>query len=154
VANSPVIAIGLSFRDRDGNSAKSTIYCVWATPIADAWTLAFGIGDRMLALSNALLYQIELVYRHTVDSPAEPGLDSTVERKILMLVTNTDEEINGMVIPSPGDVFEVVGSYAGIRLDLAGAGALGFADMLLAVDLRTDDNRSFGTTLAAGGLAL
>ena len=37
---------------------------------------------------------------------------------------------------------------------LAGAGAIGFADMLTALDSRTDDNRQLGTVLAAGGLAL
>jgi hypothetical protein len=154
VANSPVIVIGLSFRDRDGNQAKSTLYCAWATPIADVWALAYAVGDRMMAISDALLFKIDLLYRYTIDDPPEAAIESNIQRKILMLITNSDDEINGIVIPSPGDVFEVAGSYAGIRLDLASAGAIGFADMLLLVDLRTDDNRELGTTLAAGGLAL
>jgi hypothetical protein len=154
VANSPVIVIGLSFRDRDGNQAKSTLYCAWATPIADAWSLAYAIGDRMSAISDALLYRIDLLYRHKIDDPGEPGEDSNVERKILMLITNEDEEITGIVIPSPGDVFEVTGAYAGIRLDLASTGAIGFADMLLVVELVSRDGIAIGENLVTGGLAI
>ena len=116
--------------------------------------LAIAIGDRMQALSDALLFKIELTWRHTIDSPAAPALDSTIARKILILVTNADGDINGLVVPSPADNWETIGSYAGIRLDLASAGAVGFADLLLAVELRTDDDRAFGTILSVGGLAL
>lgn len=117
--------------------------------------LAIAIADRIAALSNAILFKIELVWRYTIEPPWFPAEGSTIERKILMLMTNEDEEINGIMIPSPADsIWETVGSYAGIRLDLDSAGAVGFANMLLAVDLRTDDNRQLGTVLAAGGLAL
>lgn len=117
--------------------------------------LAIGISDRIAALSNAVLFKIELVWRYTIEPPWSPAEGSTIERKILMLMTNEDEEINGIVIPSPADsIWETLGSYAGIRLDLLSAGAVGFADMLTLVDLRTDDNRAVGTVLAAGGLAL
>jgi hypothetical protein len=70
------------------------------------------------------------------------------------LMTNEDGEINGMIVPSPNDLWETTGSYAGIRLDLMSAGALAWIDMLAALDLRTQDNRQLGTILAAGGLAL
>ena len=116
--------------------------------------LAIAIADRMAALSDALLSKIELTWRYTIDSPAEPALDSTVERKILMLITNEDEEINGLVIPSPADNWETIGNYAGIRLDLASAAAVQFVAMLESIDFRTDDNRPLGIILAAGGLAL
>jgi hypothetical protein len=154
VARLATIAIDLSFRDRDGNRAKATCYCAVATSTADAWMLAIAIGDRMQALSNAILFKIQLTWRYTVDSPAEPAIESDIERKILLLVTNEDEEINGIVIPSPGDIFEAIGAYAGIRLDLATAGAIGFADMLLSVELQTDDNRAVGTQLVTGGLTI
>lgn len=108
----------------------------------------------MQAISSALLYKIDLTWRYTVDSPPDPALDSTTERKILLLITNADEEINGLVLPSPAENWEVLGNYAGIRLDLASAGAVAFAAMLLTADLRTEDNRAFGTTLVAGGLEL
>lgn len=116
--------------------------------------LAIAIADRMAALSNARLTKIELTWKYTIDSPAEPALDSTIERKILMLITNADDEINAIVIPSPADNWEQIGNYAGIRLDLASAAAAQFVAMLLAIDFRTDDNRVLGTILAAGGLAL
>ena len=154
MANSPTVAIGITFRDRDGNRAKATCYCAFAAPVADVWTLAFALAARMEALSNALLYKIDLSWRFTVDSPAEPALDSTNERKLLLLITNEDEEINGLVVPSPADNWEATGPYAGIRLDLASAGAVGFVAMLESIDLRTDDNRPVGTILAAGGLAI
>ncbi len=154
MASSPTVAIGISFRDRDGNKAKSTFYCPVATPIADCWSLAYTIAARMAALSNGLLFKIDLTWKYIIDSPAEADASADLERKILMLVTNEDDEINGLVIPSPADNWETTGSYAGIRLDLASAGALGFAAMLATMDLRTDDNRPVGTTLAAGGLAL
>lgn len=154
MANAPVVAIGITFRDRDGNRAKATCYCAFALPVADVWTLAFRIAARMQAISSALLYKIDLTWRYTVDSPPDPALDSTTERKILLLITNADEEINGLVLPSPAENWEVLGNYAGIRLDLASAGAVAFAAMLLTADLRTEDNRAFGTTLVAGGLEL
>jgi hypothetical protein len=154
VANAATIAIGITFRDRDGNRAKATCYCAFAVPQSDAWSLANGIADRMQAISNALLWKIDLTWRYTIDSPAAPALDSTNERKILMLITNEDDEINAIVIPSPAANWESVGSYAGIRLDLASAAATSFAAMLASTDLRTDDDRAVGTILAAGGLAI
>lgn len=95
-----------------------------------------------------------MAWRWTIDEPGDPGENSTIERKLLLLITNEDQEINGVIAPSPADNWETTGNYAGIRLDLASAGALAFADMLGAIDLRTDDNRQLGTVLAAGGLAL
>lgn len=146
--------MGFFFRDRDANVAKNTFYCAWGASIADAWSLAYAIGARLSAISDAVLHKIELVFRYSVDDPPEPAGDSDIERKVLLLITNDDGEINGLVIPSPGDIWETTGSYAGIRVDLAGAGALGFASMLGEIDLRTEDNRQLGTILAAGGLAL
>lgn len=154
VVKAPTIAIGISFNDRDGNRAKATCYCPIAASEDNAWALAMLIGDRMQAFSDGVLFKIELTWKYRIESPATPPDDSTVERKLLLLMTNEDEEINGMIVPSPADVFESTGPYAGIRLDLASAGAIGFADMLLVVELQTSDNRPVGTVLAAGGLAI
>lgn len=154
VASAPVITIGITFRDRDGNRAKATCYCAVSASQADAWMLAIAIADRMAALSNALLTKIDITRKYRIDSPAEPALDSTIERKILMLMTNADDEINALVIPSPADNWESIGSYTGIRLDLASAAAAAFVVMLESLDLRTDDNRALGIVLAAGGLTI
>ena len=154
MANSPVVKIGLRFRDRDSNSAKMTFYCAFATPIADAMTFALALADRAGAMSDGVVDQVEIAYRYTIDNPPEPADDSDIERKVLLLITNDDGDINGLVVPSPGAIWETTGSYAGIRVDLAGASALTFAAMLGAIDLRTEDNRQLGTVLAAGGLAL
>lgn len=108
----------------------------------------------MEALSNALLCKIDLTWRYTVDSPALADASADLSRKILMLIVNEDDEINGIVIPSPADNWEIAGSYAGIRLDLASAGALAFVAMLESMDLRTEDDHAVGIILAAGGLAL
>lgn len=154
VVKAPTIAIAISFNDRDGNRAKATCYCPVTASEENAWLLAMTIADRMQAFSDGVLFKVELTWKYRVEPTPTPPEDSTVERKLLLLVTNEDEEINGMIVPSPGDVFESTGAYAGIRLDLASAGAIGFADMLLVVDLQTSDDRSVGTTLAAGGLAI
>jgi hypothetical protein len=155
VVRAPVVRIRITFRDRDGNRAQATCYCAVSTPQAAVWTLAYILAGRMAALSNALLTQIDLTWRYTIDVPIDPPDDSTNERKILMLITNADDEINGIMISSPrSELWETTGSYAGIRLDLASAGAVGFADMLTTMDLRTDDNRELGTVLSTGGLAL
>ncbi len=155
MANSPVVAIGITFRDRDGNRAKATCYCAFAVPVADVWTLAFAIAARMEAISNALLYKIDLVWRYTVDSPALADEDADLSRKILMLITNDAGEINAIIIPSPqAAIWEAIGAYSGIRLDLASAGAVGFSDMLLTFDLRTEDDRTLGVELATGGLQI
>lgn len=154
MANAPVVAIGITFRDRDGNRAKATCYCAFALPVGEVWILAFRIAARMEAISNALLDKIDLTWRYTVDSPPAPALDSTNQRKILLLITNDDEEINAVVIPSPANNWDALGDYAGIRLDLASAGAVAFSALLLTADLRTEDNRALGTVLAAGGLEL
>lgn len=155
MASAPVIAIGISWRDRDANRAKATCYCPISTPEDTAWSLAIAIANCMVAISDAVLTKIELVWRWRVDDLGTPPEESTVERKILMLVINEDAEINGMSIPSPrAALWETTGAYAGIRLDLLSAGAVGFADMLAVIDLQTEDGRIFGTELAAGGLAL
>lgn len=154
MANAPVVAIGLTYRDRDSNRAKITFYCAWTGTAAAVWILATALADRVSDLSNGLLCKIDLTWRYTVDSPASADASADLGRKILLLITNADDEINGIVIPSPADNWEIAGSYAGIRLDLASAGATQFAAMLLVVDLRTEDDHAVGTILAAGGLAL
>lgn len=154
MASSPVVKIGLTFRDRDSNSAKMTFYCAFATPIADAMILAAAIADHAGALSDAVLDGIDVAYRWTVDDPGTPAESSNIERKLLMLMLNSADEINGIMVPSPADNWESTGNYAGIRLDLTSAAAAGWVAMLEAIDLRTDDNRQLGTVLAAGGLAL
>lgn len=154
MANSPVVKIGLTFSDRDSNSAKMTCYCAFATSIADAWAFAFVVADRASAMSDAVITGIDIAYRWTIDDPAAPGDSSSIERKILMLMVNSDDEINGMIVPSPkAELWETTGSYAGIRLDLAGDGALAWIDMLAALDLLTVDGRLLGS-LVVGGLAL
>jgi hypothetical protein len=104
-------------------------------------------------MSDAVITGIDIAYRWTVDDPGTPAESSNIERKILMLMINADEDINGMIVPSPRDNWEPTGNYAGIRLDLASAGALAWIDMLQALDLRTPDDRQLGQLLAAGGLA-
>lgn len=154
MARSPVVKIGLTYRDRDSNKAVFTCYCAFDIPIVDAYTYAVAMASRVSAISDALIVAIDLTWRWTIDDPGFAPLGSTIERKILLLMTNEDGEINGIVVPSPSDNWEHTGAYAGIRLDLASAGALAWLDMLAALDLRTEDNRAVGTVLAAGGLAI
>ena len=149
-----MVKVGITYRDRDSNSATLTCYCAFATSIVDAWSFAIAMAAATGAMSDAVLTGIDIAYRWTIDTPATPADSSSIERKILMLMVNEDDEINGMMVPSPrADLWETTGSYAGIRLDLAGAGALAWIDMLAALDLRTKDDRELGV-LAAGGLAL
>jgi hypothetical protein len=143
------------FLDRDGNDATMTFYCAFAVPIEDAVASAIAIADGLAMLSDAVITRVSLSWRATIDDPAMPAESSDISRKLLMLITNPDDEINAVIIPSPdADIFETTGSYAGIRLDLTHAGALAFADMLTTMEFRTDDNRQLGTDLVAGGLAL
>lgn len=155
MVSAPAVAVALTFRDRDSNRAVATSYCPIGAPTTAIWDYAYALGATMQSLSNGILAEIKLTWRYTIDSPATPATDSTNERKLLMLMLNDDMEINGIIVPSPDSaIFETTGAYAGIRLDLASAGALGWIDMLASMDLRTDDNRAVGTELAAGGLAL
>lgn len=132
-----------------------TSYAPYDAPIADVWSFALALGELARSVSSAELIQIELRWRHTIDSPALAPIETDLSRKILLLVTNEDDEINALTIQSPRDeLWEISGNYAGIRLDLASAGALAFVEMLEAMLLRTKDDREFGITLVAGGLAL
>jgi hypothetical protein len=152
VADAPTVAIRFCFRDRDANRAKMTCYC--AVGVADVYALGFALAEPITGLSNAVLDRVEFVWNYRIDSPGTPGSESDVSRKLLLLIINADEEINAIVIPSPGDVWETTGDYAGIRLDLTSAGAIGFNAMLAAAGLRTDDDRELGTAITVGGLQL
>jgi hypothetical protein len=153
VANAPTVAMRFCFRDRDANRAKMTCYCAVGT--ADVYALGFALAEPITGLSNAVLDRVEFVWNYRLDSPETPGSESNVSRKILLLIINSDEEINAIVIPSPQDgVWETTGDYAGIRLDLASAGAIGFNAMLAAAGLRTDDDHELGTAITVGGLEL
>jgi hypothetical protein len=154
VANSPVVVIGVTFRDRDSNRAKITFYTPWTLTIADVWSLANTLASAAESISDAQLYKIELLYRWRADEPPEAPESSDVERKLLLLITNDAGDINGLIIPSPSDVWELTGSYAGIRVDLVNAAIVLFAEALAALDYRTDDDRALGQVVAAGGLAL
>lgn len=154
MANSPVVVIGITYRDRDGNRAKITFYTAWNLTIADVWALANNLASAASSISNALLYKIEILYRWRADDPPLAAESSDVERKVLLLITNDADEINGIIIPSPIELWELTGSYAGIRVDLLHPAILAFQDALAELDYRTDDDRQFGQVVAAGGLAL
>lgn len=154
MASSPVVKVSLTYQDRDNNRADITTYCAFTTPILDAYAFALDFSSRVESITDANLIGINMAWRWTIDDPGIPAESSNIARKILMLILNEDEDINGIMIPSPSDNWETTGNYAGIRLDLASAGALAFSAMLASLDLRTDDNRALGTVLAAGGLAL
>jgi hypothetical protein len=154
VANSPVVVIGITFSDRDANKAKITFYTLWTLTIADVWALAETLASRLETLSDAALSKIEILYRWRADDPPDPPESSNIERKLLLLITNPDDEINGLIIPSPGDLFEPLGPYAGIRVDLLHPAIVTFQAALEAFDYRTGDDHALGQVVAAGGLAL
>jgi hypothetical protein len=145
--------VGITFRDRDGNSAVLTVYCAFATPITDAWVFALAMVGAVAPLSDALIVAVQIAYRWTIDDPATPAESSNIERKLLLLHVNDSDEINGMMIPSPrADLWETTGNYAGIRLDMASAGALALIDMLAGIELLTKQAHPLGA-LVVGGLA-
>ena len=155
MANAPVVTIGITFRDRDGNRAKLTCYAPWSFAVADLWTLAESLAARMQAISDALLCKIELLWRFKPDEIGEAFETSNVERKLLLLIQNENDEINAIIFPSVLTVlFETSGVYAGIRADLALPAFTIFQALLEAHNFRTVDNRPLGTAIAAGGLSL
>ncbi|MBL0830560.1 hypothetical protein JK320_25420 [Klebsiella pneumoniae] len=153
MANSPVVVIGISFRDRDANVSKITFYTPWTLTIAEVWSLAFNLAAHVAALSNAALFKIELLFRFEGDTTTEPPPTSDVSRKALLLTTNDADQINGLIIPSIRAIFETIGPYAGIRVDIEHPAVVAFGAALEALPFVTIDGRQFGT-LAAGGLAL
>lgn len=122
--------------------------------IADVWTLAYTLSDAISAISDGVIAEITILYRWRDYTPAEAPSSSNVERKVLFLVTNLDGDINGVIIPSPIDIWEITGSYAGIRVDLLHASVIALQEALEAQDYRTNDDRQLGQVVAAGGLAL
>ena len=122
--------------------------------IADVWTLAYTLADAVSDLSDGVLAEISILYRWRDYTPTEAPESSDVERKVLFLITNLDGDINGVIIPSPIEIWEITGSYAGIRVDLLHASVVALQEALEAQDYRTDDNRQLGTMITAGGLAL
>lgn len=154
MANAPIVEIGITFRDRDGAKGRMTFSTPWNLTIADIWLLANRLADRASALSNAPLYRIDLLYRWRPDDQPEAPASSDVSRKLLLLITNAQQEINGMIIPSTRDVFESTGSYAGIRADLLHPAIVQFGELLLSIPFQTEDGRDLGATIAAAGLTL
>lgn len=155
MANAPVVAIGITFRDRDGNRGKLTCYAPWSFAVADLWTLAESLAARIQDISDALLCKIELVWRFKPDEILPASESSNVERKLLLLIQNENDEINGIIFPSVLTVlFETSGVYAGIRADLTQPAFTVFQALLNAHNFRTIDNRAIGTAIAAGGLSL
>lgn len=154
MANAPVVVIGISFCDRGANVAKMTFYVPWTVAIADVFMLADILMASLTPISDAVISKLEILFRWRADSPPAPASSSNVERKVLLLLTNDDLDINGIIIPSPADIFEITGDYAGIRVDLASSAIAAFQAALAELDYRTDDDRQLGQVVAAGGLAL
>lgn len=154
MANSPVVVIGFTFTDRDANTAKVTFYTDWTLAIGDVQALADYIESRLVSVSDAVLSRVEIVFRWRADDPPEAPETADLERKLLLLITNDAGEINGLIIPSPIDLFEPLGPFAGVRADLTNAAVLAFQDMLGEFEFRTADDRQLGQVIAAGGLAL
>lgn len=155
MASAHAVVIGISFRDRDGNQAKITCYSPWSFTVAALWTCAETLAERIQALSDAVLVKIELLWRFRPDTIPEAPESSNVERKLLLLIENENEEINGLIVPSViVDIFEQSGVYAGIRADLDHPGFDAFMALLTTINFQTKDNRALGDTIAAGGLAI
>lgn len=155
MANAPTVAIGITFRDRDANRAKVTLYAPWSFSVAELWLLAETLAARMQAISNGIVCKIELLWRWRTEIAGDAPESSSVERKLLLLIENENEEINGVIIPSViTTLFETSGVYAGIRADLAQPAFSTFQALLGPMGFRTVDDRPLGTEIAAGGLAI
>lgn len=156
MGNAPTVRIAFTFTDRDGNTADAHLYLPFTTPADEAFSFAYGCVPRFAAITDARITRIHIQYKHLVDDPAEPGSNANIRRKLLVFLRN-GERLDTITVPSvDSDVFEQIGTYAGIRLDLQHTAALDLAARLQSgeLDLRTEDDEQIGPELVTGGLAL
>lgn len=149
------MTIGITLRDRDGNRGKVRCYVPWTFAVAELWSFAELLAERMLAISDAALADIDILWRYQIDNLPDAPETSSVERKLLLLLENANEEINGLIVPSVNiDIFEQSGVYAGIRADLENPAFDALMALLTTINFQTKDNRPLGQQIAAGGLAI
>lgn len=147
--------LNIGYIDRDGNKAQVTQWMPYAASIDDTLAYADNFISNTNAISDALVYRMEMVWKYTIDVLPMPSVTSDISRGLLILIENDSGELSGIRIPSPkAELFETTGKYAYIRMDKTNSAVIDFQTLLNTQDFRTADNRQLGHTIINGGLML
>lgn len=151
---SPHATIQIGYVDRDLETAHVTTYAPSSAALEDIYSLAQAFVDRIRPLTDAKARLITITYKFTFTGGSLlENIDKN--RKLLLLVRNTDDELSAIHMPWPRDtIFEQTGAYTGIRIDREHPDIVSFSDMLSLIDFRNYDGRPLGNDLITGGLML
>lgn len=103
--------------DRGNRKGSVSIRLPFSTSIGDAFSWAFDVAEKLLALSNAVLPQITITYEMRDASPALAPVGTDLSEKVAFYYRNGDM-YEATVLPSPKEeLFSTEQPYAGIRVD-------------------------------------
>lgn len=151
MANAPVVRVRFDLRDRDGDIGQVTMYLPYSSSLQDVDTLAAGFIQYAMPLSNAVLSGYSASWTTHLDSNTEASIVSDVSRQLFLFSSAQGGTIERIAIASPRlDIFEQVGRYAGIRVNLNHPDILDFEAVM--TQWLTDNDGFPLVRIIAGGL--
>lgn len=147
----------LVFRDRDGQEASTHIYLPFAYTLDQIFAFVNAAIPRYLAVSNAIIVRVEVVYEWYYRNlpEAEEGSDST--RTLLLFYRNENGTIDVLSIVSPRNtIYETTGPYAGIRIDKNHPAIVAWQDITVngLLTFVNQYGELLGPELLTGGIAI
>jgi hypothetical protein len=156
MADSPVVKIQYHWRDRDSNKAVTTMYLPFALTLAQVQTVADGWRSRANALSDAVIVRVTYTWETFHDNDPDTAGPRLFPYKALLFYRNVDY-YECFVLPAPkASLFETVGNYAGIRVDMSNPTvASDIADLSTALeDTTTIEGYFWPDMYVVGGLCI
>jgi len=151
------VKVRFIFRDRSGNEASSHLYFPISTSVDDVFVAVNNAIPFYAAVSDALIVRVVAEYEYYFVGLPDPSITSDVKRTVLLFYRNEDSRIERISVPSPRvSIFETVGEYAGIRIDMSNPAIIQWANLTLGdlIIFKTKDGDTMGPDLLTGGLAI
>ena len=148
--------VSVLFLDREGNRRATSLWFPFSLPIADLQTAMSMFTTRAGAISDAYIAKWDVTYTFEDDGSNTASPDSDVYRKLALYYRN-GLLFDRIWVPSArSEIFELIGPYAGIRVDSARSDVVAVLEGAQTVVeyIVTPEGDPFPTEFVVGGLAL
>lgn len=144
--------IRFRFRDNNGGKAQMRVY-PRDTSEAGASAYALALASACATLSDAVLYEVTIIWPLAIPAPPATPPDSDVRTAAVLFYRNATD-VASVTLPAPRALlFETAGPYAGLRITRASAQLSGLLQTLdgLVQGLLDPLGRPYGPVFSVGG---
>lgn len=114
----PLCEAKLQYMDHHGRVAQLRLRYPSSVPYTEVYSRAMQIHARIAPLSSAVLTEVKVQYGIAESDPGMP-VSGIPAQEALVLFYRNGEDYDAVYVPGPlPQLWETVGDYAGIRLDM------------------------------------